>query len=196
VEFFTSRLETPLGVIHLLADHTALLAVIYDEYWESFKKRLIENSSGNSPGNPLGNSLDNSPGESTGKPSTELACEPRQEKNKILQQAETELTEYFAGKREDFKVPIKFLWGTDFQKNVWQSLLEIPYGRTWSYSELAEKLKNPQAVRAVGAANGQNPISIIVPCHRVIGKNSSLTGYAGGLAAKEYLLRLEKILLF
>lgn len=164
MDFFCSEFKTALGRIWLLADSDSLLAVIYDECWAEFKKRLPH--------------------------------EPVERKNQILLQTELELTEYFAGKRENFSVPVKFMWGTDFQKNVWKNLLQIPYGQTWSYSDLAEKLNNPQAVRAVGAANGQNPISIIVPCHRVIGKNSSLTGYAGGLAAKEYLLRLEKILLF
>lgn len=108
----------------------------------------------------------------------------------ILQQAVTELTEYFAGQREHFEVPTDAR-GTEFQKQVWSLLQTIPFGETRSYQDLAIAINNPKAVRAVGLANGKNPISIIVPCHRVIGKNGKLTGYAGGVETKEKLLRLE-----
>lgn len=101
-----------------------------------------------------------------------------------------ELTEYFAGKRTQFDVPLNPT-GTEFQKAVWKELSRIPYGETISYQELANRIKNPKAVRAVGAANGKNPLWMIVPCHRVIGKNGSMTGYAGGISLKKKLLLLE-----
>ncbi|MGK8436253.1 methylated-DNA--[protein]-cysteine S-methyltransferase [Ectopseudomonas hydrolytica] len=105
-----------------------------------------------------------------------------------------QLDEYFAGKRRRFEVRLAPR-GTAFQQAVWQALQAIPYGRTCSYSELAGVIGRPHAVRAVGTANGANPISIIVPCHRVIGRNGSLTGYAGGLPRKQQLLELEGALL-
>ena len=101
-----------------------------------------------------------------------------------------QLKEYFAGTRKDFDVPLD-IEGTDFQKRVWNELQKIPYGKTISYKTLSEKLGDVKAIRAVGKANGQNPIAIIIPCHRVIGANGSLVGYAGGLAIKEKLLHLE-----
>ena len=102
----------------------------------------------------------------------------------------SQLEEYFAGTRKKFDVPLD-LEGTDFQKKVWEELKKIPYGKTISYKTLAEKLGDVKSIRAVGKANGQNPIAIIIPCHRVIGSNGSLTGYAGGLDIKEKLLHLE-----
>lgn len=107
-----------------------------------------------------------------------------------LCQAEHQLAEYFAGKRVRFDLDLDFA-GTEFQKRVWQALLTIPYGQTRSYREIAAQIGNVDAVRAVGAANGRNPISIIAPCHRVIGSSGSLTGFAGGLQAKALLLSLE-----
>ena len=101
-----------------------------------------------------------------------------------------QLNEYFAGKRQDFDLPLSPT-GTEFQKNVWQALQAIPYGELRSYRDIAESLQKPKAVRAVGAANGRNPLPIVVPCHRVIGSDGSLTGFAGGLEAKRVLLRLE-----
>lgn len=114
----------------------------------------------------------------------------RGDSHPVLRQAEKELDEYFAGKRTRFTVALEFT-GTDFQKKVWKALLEIPFGETRSYGDIARKLGKPGAMRAVGAANGRNPISIIAPCHRVIGADGSLTGFAGGLAAKKKLLALE-----
>jgi methylated-DNA-[protein]-cysteine S-methyltransferase len=101
-----------------------------------------------------------------------------------------QLEEYFAGRRRRFDLPLD-LRGTDFQKRCWQELLKIPYGETRSYAAIARAIGNPAAVRAVGLANGQNPIAIIVPCHRVIGSDGSLTGYGGGLETKRKLLELE-----
>jgi methylated-DNA-[protein]-cysteine S-methyltransferase len=108
----------------------------------------------------------------------------------VLREAERQLGEYFAGTRTAFDLPLDFT-GTDFQKSVWQALLTIPFGETRSYAQIARQIGNPKAVRAVGAANGRNPISIVSPCHRVIGANGTLTGFAGGLDAKAHLLALE-----
>ncbi len=105
-------------------------------------------------------------------------------------QAARQLREYFAGSRQDFDLPLA-PEGTEFQRQVWRRLQEIPYGETISYGELARRIGNPKASRAVGAANGQNPIPIVIPCHRVIGANGKLTGFGGGLPTKEALLALE-----
>lgn len=102
-----------------------------------------------------------------------------------------QLDEYFKGMRKTFNIPLKTI-GTPFQKQVWDQLLNIPYGHTAAYSEIAEAVANPKAVRAVGGANHNNPISIIIPCHRIIGKDGSLTGYGGGLWRKEWLLVHER----
>lgn len=108
----------------------------------------------------------------------------------ILKDAHQQLQAYFQGKLDQFDLPLEF-YGTEFQKKVWAELLKIPYGETRSYLDIATALNNPKAVRAVGAANGKNPISIIAPCHRVIGKNGKLVGFAGGLDVKDQLLKLE-----
>ncbi|MBN9246930.1 MAG: methylated-DNA--[protein]-cysteine S-methyltransferase, partial [Hyphomicrobium sp.] len=108
----------------------------------------------------------------------------------VLQKAEIQLGEYFSGDRKVFSVPLD-LRGTEFQKKVWSALLAIPFGQTQSYSEIARQIGVPNGSRAVGAANGRNPVSIIVPCHRAIGANGSLTGFAGGLEIKRFLLALE-----
>lgn len=107
-----------------------------------------------------------------------------------LGDAARQLTEYFEGRRRTFDMRLA-PEGTDFQKTVWNALLEIPYGETTSYGELARRIGNPKAVRAVGLANGSNPISIVIPCHRVIGSDGSLVGYGGGLPVKQALLALE-----
>jgi methylated-DNA-[protein]-cysteine S-methyltransferase len=109
----------------------------------------------------------------------------------VLVDTERQLEEYFAGKRKSFELKLNPI-GTDFQKKVWQALLRIPFGETRSYGEIARELGNPKAMRAVGAANGRNPIAIVAPCHRVIGASGELTGFAGGLPAKEHLLALER----
>lgn len=108
----------------------------------------------------------------------------------VLLETERQLSAYFAGNLTQFSLSLDFI-GTSFQKQVWQALLTIPFGETRSYGQIAVQIDQPKAVRAVGAANGKNPISIIAPCHRVIGANGKLTGFAGGLAAKAFLLRLE-----
>ena len=113
--------------------------------------------------------------------------------NPILEKTKKQLEQYFAGQRTTFDLPINSV-GTEFQQRVWKTLMEIPFGETWNYGQLALAIGNKNASRAVGAANGKNPISIIVPCHRVIGANGALTGYAGGLKAKEWLLKHEGVL--
>lgn len=114
----------------------------------------------------------------------------RDASSSVIRIAMAQLDEYFAGTRQMFDVAVE-PEGTDFQRNVWKRLTALRYGETVSYGELAQRLGNPNAVRAVGAANARNPISIVIPCHRVIGADGSLTGYAGGLARKLALLRLE-----
>jgi len=110
----------------------------------------------------------------------------------LIKKAANQIDEYFNGKRKIFDLPL-VLHGTDFQVSVWKALQKIPYGKTRSYGEIAAAIGNPKASRAVGMANNRNPISIIVPCHRVIGSNGSLTGYAGGLEVKKRLLELEGV---
>jgi methylated-DNA-[protein]-cysteine S-methyltransferase len=108
----------------------------------------------------------------------------------VLLEAERQLNDYFAGKLRKFSLRFDFA-GTEFQKEVWRALAAIPFGETRSYGDIARQIGRPKAVRAVGAANGRNPISIIVPCHRVIGSNGKLTGFAGGLETKAFLLKAE-----
>lgn len=110
----------------------------------------------------------------------------------VLPAVRDQLAAYFDGTLQEFDVPLA-VTGTPFQQQVWKALATIPYGETWSYRELAEAVGNPKAVRAVGLANGRNPVSIVVPCHRVVGADGSLTGYGGGLPAKRFLLDLERL---
>lgn len=109
----------------------------------------------------------------------------------VLLKARQQLQEYFDGTRQVFDIPLA-AQGTNFQAKVWQALSELPFAKTASYQDIADKIENPKAVRAVGLANSKNPISIIVPCHRVIAKNGNLTGYAGGLERKAWLLEHEQ----
>lgn len=120
-----------------------------------------------------------------------LGDEPiEQSGHPVLCAAADQLDEYFARKRSEFDLPLD-LRGTDFQVEVWKSLATIPYGETASYGEQAKRVGRPKAARAIGAANGRNPVSVILPCHRVVGADGSLTGFAGGLDAKRFLLELE-----
>jgi len=114
----------------------------------------------------------------------------KKDSSKVLRSTVKQLSDYFKGKRTEFDLPLRPL-GTNFQEQVWRALTSIDYGDTVSYGDIANHIKNPKAVRAVGAAIGKNPISIIIPCHRVIGSNGKLTGFAGGLSTKEFLLNLE-----
>jgi methylated-DNA-[protein]-cysteine S-methyltransferase len=120
----------------------------------------------------------------------ELGEMRNEDSNRTLLETERQLNEYFAGKRREFSLRLD-MRGTTFQKNVWEALLAIPYGETRSYGQIAKQIGRPSASRAVGAANGQNPIPIVVPCHRVIGSTGKLTGFGGGLDVKAKLLDLE-----
>ncbi len=117
--------------------------------------------------------------------------EMKEKRTELLEEVERQLQEYFAGRLQHFDLPLH-PQATEFQKKVWKALMSIPYGETRSYGEIAKQIGNEKAVRAVGGANHVNPISIVIPCHRVIGKNGSLTGYGGGLKIKETLLTLER----
>lgn len=125
-----------------------------------------------------------------GDTSTPQGGELSEENQKIISECKTQLDEYFLGERKTFQIPCQQK-GTPFQQEVWNELLHIPYGKTLSYLDLSKRLNNIKAIRAIGATNGKNAIPIIVPCHRVIGSNGSLTGYAGGLPAKQWLLEHE-----
>nr|BDT29549.1 methylated-DNA--[protein]-cysteine S-methyltransferase [Bacteriovorax sp. HI3] len=114
----------------------------------------------------------------------------KNEDNKVIQKTIKQLNEYFAGKRKTFDLPLS-PEGTEFQNRAWNALCEIPYGQVWSYGKQAQHLKAPNAQRAVGGANGKNPIPVIIPCHRVIGSSGKLTGFAGGMEMKIFLLKLE-----
>ena len=122
---------------------------------------------------------------------TQLPKNYLQEETELILKCKNQLDEYFAGKRKTFDLPLAPK-GTDFQKKVWNALQEIPYGEIRNYKDIAVAVDNPRGCQAVGGANGKNPIAIIIPCHRVIGKNGKLVGYAGGMEQKEKLLRLEK----
>ena len=153
------QMASPVGILKLVANDTALVAVL----WENENPKRVR-----------------------------LAELIEQTHHPILLETQKQLSEYFAGKRQQFDLPLDFE-GTEFQQKVWQALLTIPFGETRSYRDIAEQVGNVKAVRAVGAANGKNPISIIAPCHRVVGANGKLVGFAGGLDNKEILLKLEKI---
>ena len=112
--------------------------------------------------------------------------------NDLTRECQAQLKDYFAGKLTQFSLPLD-IRGTEFQKKVWHELAQIAYGKTLSYMDIANRLNNPKAVRAVGGANGRNPITLILPCHRVIGANGQLTGYAGGTARKKWLLKHEGV---
>ena len=119
-----------------------------------------------------------------------LKAEYVEQSSEVIEKIITQMKEYFAGERKDFDIPLLMV-GTEFQKSVWEGLIEIPYGTTASYLQLSKNIGNEKAVRAVASANGANAISIMIPCHRIIGSNGALTGYAGGLDVKKKLLELE-----
>jgi methylated-DNA-[protein]-cysteine S-methyltransferase len=154
---YRTSLDSPVGVLHLVATDAALVALV----WRVASTPQISfDDARENPSHP------------------------------ILRATSQQLDEYFAGARRAFEVPLEFR-GTEFQKLAWNALLTIPYGETRSYAQMAQHIGKPDAVRAVGAANGRNPISIIAPCHRVIGASGDLTGFGGGLPAKAQLLALE-----
>lgn len=156
--------HTPVGRLTLVATPIGLAAVL----WQDDDARRVSLDHGTATANGMGAGI----------------C------SEILQMAMQQLAEYFDGSRKQFDLPLDF-HGTIFQKSVWAALLRIPYGETRTYAQIAIEIGNPNAKRAVGAANGKNPLSIIVPCHRVIGSSGSLTGFAGGLGIKRQLLDLE-----
>ena len=121
-------------------------------------------------------------------------CRPEPASNAVVREGARQIDEYMRGRRREFDLPLG-LYGTEFQRRVWRQLLTVPYGQTATYQEIADAIGNPKAVRAVGAANGRNPISLVVPCHRIIGSGGRLVGYGGGLWRKEWLLRHEGALL-
>ena len=154
---YRTTLDTPVGVLSLVATDIALIALVWRTNGHSrarFEDALED------PKHPM------------------------------LLETSRQLREYFAGTRQVFDLPLEFR-GTDFQRRAWEALRTIPYGETRTYGQMAEQIGNPNAVRAIGAANGRNPISIIAPCHRVIGMSGDLTGFGGGLDAKAFLLSLE-----
>ena len=175
-----SRLiDSPIGPITLIAEEGAIVGLYFgDTFSDSSQKKLQgdENASQNASNESIAN---------------ESKANDNVLNENVLTQCEKELDDYFARKLREFTVPIRAV-GTPFRERVWEALLQIPYGETVSYRDIAVKVGNPKAVRAVGGANHNNPISIIVPCHRVIGTNGSLTGYGGGMDAKKWLLELEE----
>lgn len=166
VSLYTSEIVTPIGSLILMASSTHLVYCNFSDY-----VRISANLQ----------SIENDPN---------FATKAINQTNQIIDLTAIQLNEYFSGSRKEFTIPYQFV-GTSFQQKVWQSLSDIPYGQTRTYRQQAILLGDPKAIRAVASANGKNKLAIIVPCHRVIGSNQSLTGYAGGLARKQYLLNLE-----
>lgn len=162
-ELFTARLETPIGPLEAVSDRGAILAVSFAGGTGRARRRGAGREAG-----------------------TQVVSRPP-----VLEACLRQLEAYFRGERRSFDVPLR-LEGTPFQRRVWQALLRVPFGRTTTYGELAAALGNPRAGRAVGGANHRNPVSIIVPCHRVVGGDGGLVGYGGGLWRKEWLLRHER----
>ncbi len=160
--YYTTYIS-PVGKLHLLGGEKYLYAVSFDSSWSDYQKKL-----------------------SRLFPDAQLI----NTKNLILKKIIGELKQYFSGERKKFTTPLQPL-GTEFQKSAWSALQKIPFGKTISYQEQAVNIGSAKAVRAVGTANGQNPLPIVIPCHRVIGKNGKLAGYGGGLHIKEKLLMLE-----
>ena len=162
---YVSEIKSPIGLLRIIGTETELLEILFEEAELSKSLDFWTSHFGEIQ-------LHNAPSEG------------------VVKKAQEELDEYFQGKRKKFDIPVKLV-GTPFQLKVWQALREIPYGKTYSYQQIAKMVGNPRAVRAVGNANGQNRIPIIVPCHRVINASGQLGGYGGGLSRKVYLLKLE-----
>ena len=158
MQLYSKEIDSPVGLLKLVAHDQALVAVL----WENESPNRVR-----------------------------VATLIEDQNHPVLLNTQQQLTEYFNQTRTIFDLALDFQ-GTDFQKKVWQALLTIPFGETRSYKQIAEQIGNVKAVRAVGAANGKNPISIIAPCHRVVGANGKLVGFAGGLENKVILLKIEK----
>ena len=161
MELFYSSLNSPAGILHLLAREDALVALCFETKWSVIHNGLVHNRTRIAHGT-----------------------------NSILGETKFQLQQYFDGQRRMFTIPLSFS-GTPFQSSVWRILQQIPYGMVWSYSLQAQMLDHHRAVRAVGRANADNPICILVPCHRVIAKDGSLGGYSGGVQVKKILLEHE-----
>lgn len=172
---YYARMESPIGLLELAAENNALTEI-----------RFVGDEEKEFSADPSVNWKE----EKQDAVRWEKAFNET-EQDHVMQEALRQLREYFAGERKEFSVPLS-LKGTDFQKKVWNALLKIPYGETRTYGEIAASVENPKASRAVGMANHHNPIPIIIPCHRVIGKNGRLVGYSGGLDKKTALLELER----
>lgn len=156
------ELESPVGILTIVASHKGLHAVLWDNDRESKHcKKIINNLS-------------------------------QSKKERTINQTKKQLSEYFQGKRKEFDLPLVIQHGTHFQHQAWKQLIKIPYGKTITYAKQAESVGNKNKARAVGLANGLNPISIIIPCHRVIGSDGRLVGFGGGLDKKLFLLKLEE----
>jgi methylated-DNA-[protein]-cysteine S-methyltransferase len=200
-----TRYESPLGTIIIAATDKGLAGLWFDGQRHLPQELLAPTLGTEVSSLPPGGALRLRPGEAgsaapagekeTRKlaPSRRTAPWPSAPDHPVLQEVIRQLGEYFAGRRTEFVVPLDLAYGTAFQQSVWQALLTIPQGGTASYSEVSARIGKPAAVRAVGAAIGRNPVSIIVPCHRVMGAGGALTGYAGGLERKSALLRLEGV---
>ncbi|MFB2539729.1 MULTISPECIES: methylated-DNA--[protein]-cysteine S-methyltransferase [unclassified Acinetobacter] len=173
IRLYQHNIDSPVGTIRILASEQHLYAILWQH--ESSGRALTDLIHTNQA--QYGDAM--------------LQDIPTPAKN-ILDSTQQQLLEYFQKQRQIFDIPMQFV-GTDFQIQVWQQLQQIAYGETCSYMDIANRLNNPKAIRAVGVAIGKNPISIMVPCHRVIGKDGSLTGFAGGLDRKQYLLDVEKL---
>jgi methylated-DNA-[protein]-cysteine S-methyltransferase len=174
--------KTPVGDVKIIAYQNKIVAVVFAGGYESTKNYLTKQAhlliSGQIRSAKKSNKMD-------------LTQVLFVEKNSdVLLETKNQLQQYFSHQRTKFQIPLLLL-GTDFQKSVWQALNQIPFGKTISYQSQAQEIKKPKAVRAVGRTNGLNPICIVLPCHRVIGKSGKLTGYAGGLHIKEFLLAHE-----
>jgi methylated-DNA-[protein]-cysteine S-methyltransferase len=185
-------IESPIGILLALSNGKELTGLYMERCERRENHEHGERTRGNAQSSAAPSGADVSwLNASTVRPLVDGA--QRNDKAPPFQETKEQLDDYFAGRKVAFDLPLHAN-GTAFQKTVWQELLQIPYGTTISYAELARRIGNPGAFRAVGLANGRNPISLIIPCHRVIGADGSLTGYGGGLANKLYLLNLEKAL--
>ncbi len=184
-------IASSLGPLYLVASDEGLTGVYWDEQAVPNLKAFTERDLGHHPiiSGPAANNL--MPGAGTdGSPHHSMVA-ARPAASHLMVAAE-QVQAYLNGERKDFDLPLS-MQGTAFQREVWSELRRIPYGQTISYSELANRVKRPKACRAVGSANGKNPLSLIIPCHRVIAANASLGGYSGGLDRKRWLLHLESL---
>jgi len=177
-------LDSPIGTLRLLSNGTQLVRIEFENHYGDDIGDVTDHDTGHGTGHDTGNVT----GNATCTNNADATCVERSDP--ALAACAQQLEEYFTRRRRQFDLPLAAA-GTSFQQSVWQALAAIPYGELRSYRDIAQVIGNPAAVRAVGAANGRNPLPIVVPCHRVIGSNGSLTGFAGGLEIKTYLLELE-----